>query len=90
MKNPRYKYKFGILLEAFCRGIGVQLKSIVKQIEVIETLSNISSHVKKNKEDLSLITGKYLQDELETPQQRKILSNFMNPTNKSYVIGAIK
>lgn len=90
MKNPRYKYKFGIFLEAFCRGIGVQLKSIVKQIEVIETLSNISSHVKKNKMDLSLITGKYLQDELETPQQRKILSNFMNPTNKSYVIGAIK
>lgn len=56
MKNSRYKFKFGIILEAYCRGIGVQLKSLVKQIEVIESLSSISAYVKKNKEDLSLIT----------------------------------
>lgn len=59
MKNSRYKYKFGIILEAYCRGIGVQLKSLVKQIEVIESLSSISGYIKKNKEDLTLITVSY-------------------------------
>ena len=59
MKNSRYKYKFGIILEAYCRGIGVQLKSLVKQIEVIESLSSISGYLKKNKEDLTLITVSY-------------------------------
>jgi len=90
MKNPRYKYKFGLLLEAYCRAIGVQLKSFVKQTEVIENLSTISTFVKKNKENLSLITGPYMKDELEKPQNRKILSNFVNPINKSYLLGAIK
>jgi phosphatidylinositol-4,5-bisphosphate 3-kinase len=90
MKNPRYKYKFGLLLEAYCRAIGVQLKSFVKQTEVIDNLSTISTFVKKNKENLSLITGPYMKDELEKPQNRKILSNFVNPINKSYVLGAIK
>ena len=56
MKNPRYKFKFGIILEAYCRGIGVQLKGLVKQIEVIESMQSISSTVKKNKGNLSLIT----------------------------------
>ena len=36
-----------------------------------------------------MITGTYLQEELESYQQRKVLSNFINPTNKSYVVGAI-
>ncbi len=90
MKNLRYKYKFGLMLEAYCRAIGVQLKNLVKQTEVIDNLSTISTFVKKNKENLTLITGSYLRDELETPQNRKIFSNFLNPTNKSYILGAIK
>ncbi len=56
MKNVCYKYKFGIILEAYCRGIGDQLQSLVKQIDVIDNLSAISNFVKQNKEDLNLIT----------------------------------
>ena len=50
MKNVCYKYKFGIILEAYCRGIGDQLQSLVKQIDVIDNLSAISNFVKQNKE----------------------------------------
>lgn len=89
MKNAAYKYRFGIILEAYCRGIGDQLQSLVKQLDVIDNLSAISNFVKQNKENLNLITGSYIQEELETYDQRKILSNFTSPTNRSYTIGSI-
>ena len=58
MKNLRYKFRFGLILEAFCRGIGGQLNNILHQIEAIESLSTICLTYKDIKDNLGLIKVK--------------------------------
>ncbi len=90
VKNPKYKYKYGFVLESYCRSLGPHFKNLVKQNEVIESLTSLSDTIKKNKDNLQLIKGTYLQDELESNRQRKCLSNFISPINRSSLIGSIK
>ncbi len=52
MKNLRHKSRFGLILEAYCRGIGSFLKVLSKQIEAIDVLSEISISYKSSKESL--------------------------------------
>ena len=51
MKNPRHKLRFGFLLEAYCRGIGPNLKNILKQLDAINTLSAISISFKSSRDN---------------------------------------
>ena len=56
MANPRYKFRFGILLEAYCRGIDkFQLKELLKQVEAVEKLSNLAQEIKNNPDNLLLV-----------------------------------
>ena len=56
MKNPRYKYRFGLLLEAYCRGISCHmLKDLLKQVEVVDKLSMLAQEIKSNTDNLSLV-----------------------------------
>lgn len=59
MKNPRFKYRFGLILETYFRGIGrYQMKELLKQIEVVEKLSILAQQIKLNPDNLSLIKVK--------------------------------
>ena len=56
MKNPRYKYRFGLILEAYCRGISSsELKDLLKQVEVVEKLTILSTEIKNNPDNISLV-----------------------------------
>lgn len=56
MKNPRYKYRFGLILEAYCRGINTsELKDLLKQVEVVEKLTNLSKEIKNHPDNISLV-----------------------------------
>lgn len=56
MSNPRYKLRFGLILEAYCRGIGsLQLNDLLKQVEVVEKLSVLAQEIKGNADNISLV-----------------------------------
>jgi phosphatidylinositol-4,5-bisphosphate 3-kinase len=55
MKNPKYKYKFGLLVEAYCRGLGGNLRLLLKQIDAIEKLSSLTYSIKNDYSNLGLI-----------------------------------
>ena len=61
MKNPKYKIRFGLMIEAFCRGIGAQLGNILRQIEAIDSLSAICVSFKAIKDNLALIKVCFLK-----------------------------
>ena len=90
MKNPRYKYLFGILIEAYSRGIGASLSILFKQNEVVEKLSALAQMVKSDPDNLTLIRGTFLQDTLRLPAVNQMLSNFVNPLNRSDFVGKIE
>ncbi|RNA11603.1 phosphatidylinositol 4-5-bisphosphate 3-kinase catalytic subunit alpha isoform, partial [Brachionus plicatilis] len=89
--KPKYKFKFGLLLEAFCRSLNkAQLKSVIKQIEVVEKLSNLAHEIKSNPSNLTLIRSSFLSDTLLKPENRLNLSNFISPLNRSILLGLLE
>lgn len=91
MKNPRYKYRFGLLLEAYCRGIcRLQLRDLLKQIRVVDKLSNLAQEIKSNPDNLTLVKTSYLKDTLEQADYQETLSQFISPLNRAHVLGKVK
>jgi phosphatidylinositol-4,5-bisphosphate 3-kinase len=90
MRNLKYKYRFGLILEAYCRGIGNQLKVLLKQFEVVEKLSALSQEIKSNSDNISLIRSSFFRDTLKKSDYNEILSNFISPLNRSNILGQIE
>ncbi len=90
MRNLKYKYRFGLILEAYCRGIGSQLDILLRQIEVVEKLSVLSQGIKASSDNIALIKGTFLFDTLVKPDYDDALSNVVSPLNRSNILGKIE
>jgi phosphatidylinositol-4,5-bisphosphate 3-kinase catalytic subunit alpha/beta/delta len=92
MKNPRYKLRFGLILEAYCRGLGsLQLKSLLKQVEMVEKLSLLCQDIKNTNENIKdLVKSSFLQDRLKKPDYADSLSNLRCPLNFVHLLGKVK
>ena len=90
MKNPKYKHRFGLILEAYCRGIGNQLSFLLKQVEVVEKLSMLAQEIKSSSDSVSLIKSTFLRDTLRKNEYDDILSNCISPLNRSNILGKIE
>ncbi|CAF0737287.1 unnamed protein product [Brachionus calyciflorus] len=91
IKNPKYKFRFGLLLEAYCRSLNSnQLSELIKQIEVVEKLTNLALEIKSNPDNLSLIKSSYLNDTLQRLEYKLTLSNFISHLNRFHYIGLIE
>lgn len=51
MHEPLLALRFGLLLEAFCRGIGSYLKIINRQVEALEKLTILTDALKERKDE---------------------------------------
>ena len=51
MNNPSISLRFGILLEAYCRGIGGHLKGLIRQVEALEKLTKLTDALKVKRDD---------------------------------------
>lgn len=89
MKDLRYKYRFGLILEAYCRGIGAQLVELIKQIEVVDKLSVLSQEIKSSSDNIALIKGSFLADTMKKPDYDETLTNIISPLNRSIILGKI-
>lgn len=48
LKTQKHKYKFSILIEAYCRGLGGNLEFLLKQVDAIEKLSFLTQSIKNS------------------------------------------
>ena len=44
------RQRFGLILEAYCRGCGSYLKSLIKQVDALDKLTKLTDQVKSEKE----------------------------------------
>jgi phosphatidylinositol-4,5-bisphosphate 3-kinase len=51
MNNPSISLRFGILLEAYCRGIGGHLKGLLRQVEALDKLTKLTDVLKVKRDD---------------------------------------
>ena len=62
MHLANVRMRFGLILEAFCRGLGpTQLSCVVKQVEAIEKLTKLTDHLKEEKDAVRTVKTLVLQ-----------------------------
>jgi phosphatidylinositol-4,5-bisphosphate 3-kinase len=83
MKNIKCKYRFGLILEAYCRATDTNLKVLLKQIDAIDKFSNLTQSIKNNPDNLWMINSRFLQNTLVLASFKNSISNFPSPTNIS-------
>ncbi|CDW55785.1 phosphatidylinositol 4,5 bisphosphate 3 kinase [Trichuris trichiura] len=76
---------FALLLEAYCRGVGVYLKSLVRQVNAVEKLTTLSAAVKESKED----PLKLLQERMRQPDYLEALQNLDCPLDHTLSLGEL-
>lgn len=88
LKTQKHKYKFSILIEAYCRGLGGNLELLLKQVDAIEKLAFLTQSIKSN------FSGppkdSYLQDTLSLKEYRHFVEMFTDPLDCSHVLGEIE
>ena len=47
LQSQSLTVRFGLLLEAFCRGLGPYLKELIKQVEALDKLTTLTDSMKE-------------------------------------------
>ncbi|GAB6018709.1 Phosphatidylinositol 4,5-bisphosphate 3-kinase catalytic subunit alpha isoform [Chamberlinius hualienensis] len=89
MCNPSVAVRFGLLLEAYCRGIGSHLKVLIRQVEALEKLTKLTDSLKERKDDTQKDRLKFLYEQVKQADYLEALQNFPSPLNSSYILGAV-
>lgn len=85
--QPSIQLRFGLVLEAFCRGCGSYLKMLMKQVEALEKLTKLTNMIKTEvKDDVNEIM-KFMSNQLQQPDYQDGLKAFISPLDNSHILG---
>ncbi|PRD35280.1 UNVERIFIED_CONTAM: Pik3ca [Trichonephila clavipes] len=87
MHEPSVATRFGLMLEAYCRGVGSHLKSIVRQVEALEKLTKLTDILKARKDETQKERLKFLYEQVQQADYLEALQNFPSPLNNNHVLG---
>ncbi|MBN3312706.1 PK3CA kinase, partial [Atractosteus spatula] len=91
MHNKTVSRRFGLLLEAFCRGCGMYLKHLNRQVEAMEKLINLTDTLKQEKKDETQKTQmKFLVEHMSRPDYMEALQGFVCPLNPVHQLGNLR
>lgn len=74
--------RFGLILEAYCRGSQQHMRSLFKQMECLGKLKCASDHIKQRKDRKAALQG--FQEFIQQPHCQEALSNVLNPLDPSF------
>ncbi len=65
LQNPSLFLKLGLILEAYCRGLGPYLKELIRMVEALDKLTTLTDSIKKERpQDSSKDRLKFLTEQL--------------------------
>ena len=76
--------RFGLLLEAFCRGLGPYLKDLIKQVEALDKLTTLTFSLKER--GSSSDNARFL---MRQPDYAQSLSYFQSPLENNVIFGEL-
>ncbi|RUS87111.1 hypothetical protein EGW08_005111 [Elysia chlorotica] len=87
MHQTSIRQRFGLILEAYCRGCGPYLKNLARQVEALDKLWKLSEMLKHevNADEHQ----KYLHMQLQQPDYREALQNLHSPLNTAHILGEL-
>ncbi|KAF7404673.1 hypothetical protein HZH66_003579 [Vespula vulgaris] len=74
--------RFGLILEAYCRGSQQHMRALFKQMECLDKLRCASEQVKQKKDRKAALQT--FQDFIQEPHCQEALSNVLNPLDPSF------
>ncbi|KAK0174893.1 hypothetical protein PV327_010608 [Microctonus hyperodae] len=80
--------RFGLILEAYCRGAQQHMRVLFKQMDCLDKLRVVSDQIKQRKDRKAAL--QVFQDILQEAHCQEALSNVLNPLNPSYKWKRIK
>ncbi|KAI8795508.1 phosphatidylinositol 4 5-bisphosphate 3-kinase catalytic subunit alpha isoform-like isoform X2 [Biomphalaria glabrata] len=87
MHQTSTRLRFGLILEAYCRGCGPYIKNLAQQVEALDKLTKLSDMLKH--EIAADEHMKYLHTQLQQPDYKEALQNLHSPLNTSHILGEI-
>ncbi|XP_015119435.1 phosphatidylinositol 4,5-bisphosphate 3-kinase catalytic subunit delta isoform [Diachasma alloeum] len=82
MQVASVSVRFGLILEAYCRGSQQHMRILFKQMECLDKLRTASEQVKVKKDRKAALQG--FQDYIQEPHCQEALSNVLNPLDPSF------
>ncbi|EFN66382.1 Phosphatidylinositol-4,5-bisphosphate 3-kinase catalytic subunit beta isoform [Camponotus floridanus] len=80
--------RFGLILEAYCRGSQQHMRSLFKQLKCLDKLRSVSEQVKQKKDRKTALQG--FQDFIQEPHCQEAISNVFNPLDPRFRWNRIK
>nr|XP_033780829.1 phosphatidylinositol 4,5-bisphosphate 3-kinase catalytic subunit alpha isoform-like isoform X4 [Geotrypetes seraphini] len=91
MHSKTVSQRFGLMLEAFCRGCGMYLKHLNRQVEAMEKLINLTDILKQEKKDeTQKMQMKFLMEQMRRPAYMEALQGFICPLNPVHQLGNLR
>lgn len=83
MQVASVSVRFGLILEAYCRGSQEHMRLLVRQIECLEKLKVTSDEMVRSRKDKDK-AKQFLQDRLKEPHCQDALSKVLSPLDPRY------
>ncbi|XP_064408941.1 phosphatidylinositol 4,5-bisphosphate 3-kinase catalytic subunit alpha isoform isoform X2 [Latimeria chalumnae] len=91
MHSKTVSQRFGLLLESFCRGCGMYLKHLNRQVEAMEKLINLTDILKQEKKDeTQKMQMKFLVEQMSRTDYMEALQGFVCPLNPVHQLGNLR
>lgn len=80
--------RFGLILEAYCRGSQQHMRSLFKQMKCLDKLKSVSEQVKQKKDRKAALQA--FQDFIQETHCQEAISDVLNPLDPSFRWNNIK
>ena len=81
--------RFGLLLEAYCRGQGSYLKHLNRQVGALDKLIKLTDSIKASN-DTAVQRLRYLCDQISQDDYMESLQNFYSPLENTLMLGELQ
>ncbi|XP_041377444.1 LOW QUALITY PROTEIN: phosphatidylinositol 4,5-bisphosphate 3-kinase catalytic subunit alpha isoform-like [Gigantopelta aegis] len=88
MHQTSIRLRFGLILEAYCRGCGQFLKTLSRQVEALDKLTKLTNMIISEIQG-SIDQTKFLHGQLQQPDYQEAIQNFNSPLNIANILGEI-
>ncbi|CAL8074635.1 unnamed protein product [Orchesella dallaii] len=82
--------RFGLILEAYCRGLCGHLKDLYKQVEALEKLTVLTETLKEKRDEAPRDRLRFLSEQIKQADFLEVLENLSNPVSPNVELGSLK
>ena len=91
LQSASLSLKLGLILEAYCRGLGPYLKDLIRMVEALDKLTTLTDSIKKERtQDSSKDRMKFLIEQMSQADYIAALQNFMSPLESNTILGTLE